>query len=147
MYLGFIRILQHGWTFCSTTEHGLKIIFHYTCVPFQEYNNRYQKEVFVSQSKHTAPALWNKPHSSNTLYISLAQQIQVGKQEGMSETFDPQAAVLSTCGMELLCIAVRMGISFLEIGFSDPIILTALTSNRIWCDVVICYLPIFLFTG
>lgn len=49
----------------------------------------------------------------------------------MSETFDPQAAVLSTCGMELLCIAVRMGISFLEIGFSDPIILTALTSNRI----------------
>ena len=59
-------------TFCSITEHGLKIIFYYTCVSFQEYNNRYQKEVFASQSKHTAPPLWNKPHSSNTLDVSLA---------------------------------------------------------------------------
>lgn len=70
-------------TFCSITEHGLKIIFYYTCVSFQECNNRYQKEVFAPQSKHTAPPLWNKPHSSNTLYVSLAQQIQVGKQERM----------------------------------------------------------------
>lgn len=62
-------------TFCGITEHSLKIICYYTCVSLQEYNNRYQKEVFATQSKHTTSPLWNKPHSSNTFYVSLSCQM------------------------------------------------------------------------
>lgn len=60
---------------CGITERGLKIIFYYTCASFQEYNNREQKEVFASQSKHTVPSLWNNSQGCNTTCTSLAQQM------------------------------------------------------------------------